>query len=79
MKKKLGTEKNVKSIVRSEDYALMLMDWANSKNYGDFTMRPDIAGIAMIHEGYSDSWVSIDKFIEIHEEEYNANEKTISV
>jgi len=57
----------------------MLMDWANSKNYGDFTMRPDIAGIAMIHEGNSDSWVSIDKFIEIHEEDYNANEKTISV
>ncbi len=56
----------------------MLMDWANSNNYGDFTMRPDIAGIPMIHEGNSDSWVSVDKFIELYEEDYNAKE-TISV
>jgi hypothetical protein len=77
--KKLGTEKNVKNIVRSEDFALMLMDWANSNNYGHFTMRPDIAGIPMVHEGNSDSWVSVDKFIELYEEDYDGNEKTISV
>jgi hypothetical protein len=42
-------------------------------------MRPDIAGIPMVHEGNSDSWVSVDKFIELYKEEYNDNEKTISV
>ena len=57
----------------------MLMDWANSKNLGVFTMRPDIAGIPMVHEGNSDSWVIVDKFIELYEEDYDGNEKTISV
>ena len=50
----------------------MLMDWANSKNLGEFSMRPYIAGIPMVHEGNSDSWISVDKFIEIYEEDYDA-------
>ena len=44
----------------------MLMDWANSNDLGEFTMIPDIAGIPMIHEGNSDSWVSVDKFVELY-------------
>ena len=50
----------------------MLMDWANSKNLGVFTMRRDMGGIPMVHEGQSDSWVSVEKFIELYEEDYDA-------
>ena len=37
------------------------------------------SGIPMVHEGNSDSWVSVDKFIELYEEDYDAKKETISV
>ena len=66
-----GKEKNVKNIVRSEHYVLTLVEWANTKHYGDFSVVPDTAGIPLVFESNTGEFVSEDDFINIFKEEFN--------